>query len=277
MDASTDAPGASGKPRLIAFVHVQKTAGTSLKFILKNSFGVRHCDVNPVDPRKQTFGLDDLAFARSANPWLLSISGHEISEPTRHLAEAVMPFTMLRDPVPRMLSHFQHKVLTGRYPGDFGQFVSEPENRNFQVRKIAGGEDLEKAVRLLTEDYFFVGIAERFEASMRVLQALCPYRMNVRYRSKNVAADSVLRTAIESDAGLMAAAREANKLDRRLWEFVEGELFPRLAERAGVDPSNPVACARQAGFPWRFHVSRLYHRVAYRSLLKRERRRRGFS
>ena len=34
---------------IIALVHIRKTAGTSLKFVLKNSVGFSHCDVNAID------------------------------------------------------------------------------------------------------------------------------------------------------------------------------------------------------------------------------------
>jgi len=85
---------------VIAFVHIQKTAGTTTKFILRNSFGSRHSDVNPVDPtRDKPFESADLDFALTVIPGLRSISGHQIIEPTRHLAGRVMPYTMLRDPV----------------------------------------------------------------------------------------------------------------------------------------------------------------------------------
>jgi hypothetical protein len=263
--------------RIIAFVHIQKTAGTSLKFVIRNSLGVRHSDVNPVDPREKTFRSGDLAFARSANPHLESISGHELCEPTRHLDGEVAPYTMLREPIARMLSHFQHKVATGRHPNDFPRFLEDPENHNFQVRKIAGGEDLTKAIRLLEEAYFFVGLAERFDASLMVLQALCPFALDTRYRQRNVATDNRLRRRVEADPGLMAAAETANRLDRQLWEYVDEALFPGLLAQSGADASRPVHAWPRGRPPWRYHTSRLYHRAVYRTRLKRERRRRGFA
>lgn len=261
--------------RPIAFVHIQKTAGTSLKFVLRNSFGIRHCDVNPLDPGQTFLGTGDLAFARSVTPGLMSISSHEIVEPTRYLGNAVLPYTILRDPVSRMLSHFQHKVATGRHDGDFRRFLEDEDNHNFQVRKIAGDEDLDKARRLLREQYFFAGLAERFDASLRVLQALCPYPLDIRYRLRNVAGDNRLRAAIESDDRLMEAAEAANRLDRQLWTYVDETLFPGLVERSGVDVARPVSGFPRMRLAWRFHLGRLYHRLYYRKRLKRERRRLG--
>lgn len=273
----TGGPVEYGSRPVIAFVHIQKTAGTSLKFVIRNSLGVRHSDVNPLDPAEKIFRSSDLQFARSANPYLLSISGHEISEPTRHLCGEVMPYTMLRDPAERMLSHYQHKVATGRHPEDFRLFLEDPENHNFQVRKIAGGEDLQKAIRLLEQDYFFVGLAERFDASLIVLRGLSPFMLDIRYRARNVATDNSIRCRVESDSRLMEAVESANQLDRQLWDYVDQNLFPRLVRRSGADESDAIPPWPGLRPPWRFHASRLYHRAFYRTRLKQERRRRGFA
>jgi hypothetical protein len=260
---------------LIAFVHIQKAAGTSLKFILKNSLGVRHSDVNPVTPPyDRPFDMDDLAFVRSTNPWLCSISGHEIIEPTRHLGAAARPFTMLRDPVSRSMSHYQDKVARGGRNITFEQFVSDPANRNFQVRKIAGGEDLAKAVRLLRERYFFVGLAERFAESVRTLRNLCPYPLDIRCRPQNVAVDRSISEALASDPDAMERLRESNRLDQQLWDHVADQLLPELAERAGGSRGAALPSLGRGSVPWRFHVSRVYHKLVYRPLLKRERGRR---
>lgn len=275
-DPDTTAPGAPPEKPTIAFVHIQKAAGTTLKFILKNSLGIRHLDVNPLDPPyDRPFNRDDLAFALSVNPRLCSISSHELIDPTRHLGGAVLPFTMLRDPVRRSLSHYQDKVVRGRRDLSFDNFIDDPANRNFQVRKIAGQEDLQAAMALLRDRYFFVGLAERFPESVRVLEALCPYPLDIRCRPQNVAGDRAISEALLSDPGQLRRLQEANRLDQRLWDFVCRELLPVLADRAGTRgiPSLPRLPA--AIPPWRFHASRAYHRLVYRPLLKRERRRRA--
>lgn len=269
MDAENQRP-------LIAFVHIQKAAGTSLKFILKNSLGVGHSDVNPVTPPfDRPFDRSDLAFAASTNPWLCSISGHEIIEPSRHLGKAARPFTMLRDPIARSVSHYQDKIVRGRQDLSFEQFVSDPDNHNFQVKKIAGREDLATARQLLREQFFFVGLAERFVDSMRVLRALSPYPLDIRCRPRNVAPTTRIAESLRSDPEAVARLGEANRLDQKLWDFVADELFPELAQRAGVSETGPLPALSPAAFPWRYHASRLYHRLVYRPLLKRERRRRG--
>jgi hypothetical protein len=263
-----------GRP-VVAFVHIQKTAGTSMKFILKHSFGLSHCDVNPLNPAPGSpFARADLDFVRRVYPGLRSISGHEIVEPTRHLGDAVMPYTMLRDPVARMISHFQDKNVRGRAALALDDFLADPAQHDFQVRKIAGGPDLEKAKRLLEARYFFVGLTERFAASLRLFAAVCPYPVDLRYRRQNKAGDDRISRRLRDDEDAMARIRAANRLDEALYDYVAKTLLPaRLATAGGAD-ERPLPSYERTLPPLRFVLSRVYHRGVYRTALKRARRRR---
>ena len=264
---------ADGRP-VVAFVHIQKTAGTSMKFILKHSFGLGHCDVNPLDPAPGTpFARTDLHFVRKVYPRLRSISGHEIIEPTRHLGDQVMPYTMLRDPVARMISHFQDKNVRGRAGLALDEFLDDPDQHDFQVRKIAGEADLEKAKTLLEERYFFVGLTEQFASSLRLFAAACPYPVDLRYQRQNKAGDDSISRRLRADDDAMARIRAANRLDLALYDYVADTLLPaRLAAAGGADET-PLPSYDGSLPPLRFVLSRAYHRGVYRTALKRARRR----
>ena len=268
------ARGDEALPPIVAFVHIQKTAGTSMKFILKNSFGSGHCDVNAVDSTAGApFGQEDLKFVRRICPWLRSVSGHEIIEPTRHLGERVMPYTMLRDPVARMISHFQDKKVRGHKPIELDDFLRDTDNHNFQVRKIAGEPDLQKACDLLAQRYFFVGLTERFDLSMKVFQSLFPYPVNRRYRVQHIAKDNRIRQGIESNPESIERMVEANQLDAGLYSFVDKQLFPALIEKAGLSDMDVLPTVAEIRSPAvKYIASRVFHKLVYRTLLKRERR-----
>ena len=277
MGASSGMDENSRRDPIIAFVHIQKTAGTTAKFILRNSFGLGHSDVNPVDPSPdKPFDTDDLDFALTVVPGLRSISGHQIIEPTRYLANRVMPYTMLRDPVRRTISHFQDRQVTERQVQSIDAYLDEPENHDFQVRRIAGEADLEKAKSLLRDAYFFVGLTERFDLSLRVFQARCPYPIDLRCRLKNVAGNRDIATRLASDAGTVDRIRAANLLDAALYAYVENELLPAQIAATGIVSETSLPAYPRWRLPVRFHVSRAHHRLVYRRRLKRERRRRGF-
>jgi hypothetical protein len=257
---------------LVAFVHIQKTAGTSVKFILKHSFGLTHCDVNPIDPAPgRIFAAPDLALVRRVYPKLRSISGHEIVEPTRHLGAAVTPFTMLREPVARMISHFQDKQIRGRADLEIDDFLDDPAQHDFQVRKIAGAPDLDKAKALLTERYFFVGLTERFAESMRLFARVCPYPIDLRSRRQNCARDDRIGRRLRGNRVLLERIREANRLDAALHRYVEERLLPERLAAGGIDDS-PLPLWSAGRPPLRFVLSRAYHRGVYRTMLKRARR-----
>ena len=48
---------------ILGFVHIPKTAGTTVKFILRNSTYFRHCDIQPL-VRKNLFTDDDFKFLK---------------------------------------------------------------------------------------------------------------------------------------------------------------------------------------------------------------------
>jgi len=253
----------------MAFVHIQKTAGTSLITILRNSFGIGHLEVRTLDrSAAAVFGAADLAVVLRVSPWVKSICGHEIIEPTAHLPDRFLPYTILREPVARTLSHFEDKQRRGREPPGLEDFLADPENHNFQVRKIAGGEDLEKAKRLLAEAYLFVGVQERFDESVRALAALAPWRMDLRYLPSNVFESRELRDRLRKDPEVMARFRDINGLDTELHEWVSRELYPAFLARAGNPPAEPLPTLAAGRRTLKYTASRFWQRSAYRYALK---------
>lgn len=179
---------------MIAFAHINKTGGTTMKFILRNSFGVHHCDVK-TQHDDGTFRDEELQFARWVFPGLRSIAGHHLRHPSTALSGDIDFLTVLREPVMRFASHFQQNsrrtgrtgrwwkaggATSPRHPLTLEQFVQK--SSNLQVRCIVGAADVERAKKELQSRYFFVGLTERFDESVRVLEKLCPYPLDPRYR-----------------------------------------------------------------------------------------------
>ncbi len=68
-------------PLMLVFVHINKTAGSTVRYILRSSYGPRHCDVEPWRARwdEQPFSAADLRRVRRFYPQLASIAGHRIT------------------------------------------------------------------------------------------------------------------------------------------------------------------------------------------------------
>nr|MDA3792890.1 sulfotransferase family 2 domain-containing protein [Elusimicrobiota bacterium] len=197
---------------MIVFVHNNKTAGTTLKFILRNSFGIHHCD--SAKSKTKPFLQKDLRFAKKVFFGINSIAGHNLVEPTKHLTDPDLDFiTILRDPVKRCASHYQDKVARGRINEPFESWIKNKRFRNVMVNRIAGGPDPDKAYELLKNRYLLVGLTEKFNEFLRMLGIVSPYKINIKYKKKLVNSDNSVKRKILSDKKNLKVLKEGNELD----------------------------------------------------------------
>jgi hypothetical protein len=139
---------------------------------------------------------------------------------------------------------------------------------NLHVKLMAGGRDLDKA-KFFLEKCNFVGLTEKFDFSLRLLEKLSPCRLNLNYRRKQVAPDNSIRKQLESDPRIVDMTREFNKLDLELYSFAVREVFPKMCEKAGVYPSTTVLSYEdtRSEKPFRYRFGRFYNRI-FRQLTK---------
>jgi hypothetical protein len=224
--------------RMIVCLHIPKTGGTSFNFILENNFGIRNCHTNQND--RSTFTQADFDFARKCYPTLRSIVGHNLVDPMQLSVEEPFYMTILREPVARVISHYQYSVQRGNNKKTFEETLRASENlENLQVKIIAGARDLDKAKRFL-ERCAFVGLTEKFDLSLRVLERLSPWPLKLGYQRRVVAESNTLKDTLKRDERMLDLAREYNKLDLALYQFAVDEIFPRLCEKARVNPAEKV-------------------------------------
>lgn len=256
---------------MLGFVHIQKTAGTSVKFMLRNSTYLRHCDIMP----KERYGIvsdEDIKLAKRVFFFgLNTISGHDLKNPTDNISEPIQYFTFIRDPLQRCASHYQHIKRSRIRIGEdisFEEFIQDEEKRDFQVRKIAGGPDLEKAKDALKEKFFFVGLTERFAESMVVFQHLCPYKINLKYTRLHVAKDNTAKKEVLEDPATRRLLEESNALDVELYEFVRDVIYPAQLEKAGLgDITVHEKDFEPDSYPLRYKLTRGYNNAIYKSLI----------
>jgi hypothetical protein len=253
---------------MIAFVHIQKSAGTTLKFVLRNSLGLAHCDVQP-SASDRIFRDPDLALAKRVYPWLKSISGHSLIYPTHHLSEKIDYFTFFREPLQRCASHYQYHLQVMDRHAKFEDWINDPAWQDFQVKKIAGEANVQKAIDILEKQFFFVGLTESFGESLQVFKALAPYRIDPRYASKNVASNNEIKNAVLKDERKHEMLAQHNQLDQQLLAYVKEHLYPGLREKALAKGATLDVPTDAPMFPWRFHMGRIYYKGVYRQAQKR--------
>ena len=203
------------RDRLFCFTHVPKSGGTTLDVILRRHFGLRHMDVLP--RRGWLYTYQDLVADLRLNPFAQSLSGHWIRPfiDYREYAERLLWYTVLRDPVMRYLSHFQHHIEKLGASRSFEDWLGDSIQHNWQTQHLAGEQDVEAAKQILATRFRFVGLLERFVESLLLLQhQLGLEDLPIAYgRPRNPARSSDTRERLRDDRrrsrGLRAVPPEA--------------------------------------------------------------------
>jgi hypothetical protein len=238
---------------MLAFAHIQKTAGSTLTWILRRTYGVRHMDVEPwrpfAGPRyyETTYSAEDHVQVQRGLPRLESVAGHHV-KPHSDL-DRVRPdvryVTFLREPLARTASHYQHMVQKMGYTRSCDDWLSAERFQDLQTRHIAGRPDVDEALRVLRERCILVGLQERFDESLVLLRdRVADPRLDVRYRSENVARDPALSRSLLEDPASRAVLEDANRLDVELYARVRDEIFAGQVREAGPGFAGAVEAFR---------------------------------
>jgi hypothetical protein len=231
---------------MYAFIHVEKTGGSTLLTILRRSFGTRHCDVRvPMNRRPATYRdirpcveADDLRRVRRLYRNLRGIAGHNV-KPYSNLRLACSElryFTFMRNPKSRFLSHFLNRSLCHTREA-FDEWISAEWLHNWQTKMIAGEPRAEKAIELICEHIGFVGLTERFDESVVMLgQWLAEpgfrgdYRrvnqLTQKRRPRDIIREKSDMSYLESD-DVRARIAEVNAEDQKVYDFVTANIYPR--------------------------------------------------
>jgi len=251
---------------LTVFIHIPKTAGTTLNDVLRTNFP-------PGTVR--SFGNVFAGAGRvSVGPvWRLQQSGHVMTR-SIHLLGGHIPYgvheflpadsryiTFLRDPIERTLSHYYRLMSMHRsspFPGLTGEPTLEQmlEEREFlydnlQTRMLSGlaepfddvtDEMLEQAKENLDTGFAAFGLTDRFDESLVLLKHRLGLR-SVMYVSKRLTTTRP-RTA-ESKAELTPVAERFNAYDIELYRWAAKRFDETIAQQ-GTDFAVDLAALKAA-------------------------------
>lgn len=216
---------------MLVFIHINKTAGRTVRYILRSSFGLRHCEVEPwhaqwTDP---PFSSADLQRLRWLYPKLESIAGHRIKGYVNleYDGTEFRYFTFMRDPLKTCASRFQYNVdYRGKKELVFEEWIENDWTRNQQTKMIAGVPDVNEAIRIIQKKNIFVGLTEQFDESMLLLKSLVENRLKISYKRVNVARSNALAESLLSNERTRQILTEANQADLELYDFVKHNILP---------------------------------------------------
>jgi hypothetical protein len=243
---------------LWVFVHVPKTAGSSLRGelaqVLKPEANI-FVDYN--DPSKTYMESLDAAVAafirRNATARHRFASGHIFAQHVESIAAAAPPtrrITMLRQPVKRVISDYRYqgspmhpgnREFRDRFPS-FMDYLKQDEECNKATRYLVPYEifrrgDAKACTDYIVEKFDFVGLQEMYPLAFRLLFALIGERrfptLRVRVNEGGEDAD------LASDPAIIAEAEKRNELDMavhrallELWKPVRDPALEYLSRLA---------------------------------------------
>ncbi|HEY6074485.1 MAG TPA: hypothetical protein VIV15_14120 [Anaerolineales bacterium] len=224
---------------MLVFIHINKTAGSTVRYILRSTFGMNHCEVEPWHSRwgEPPFSSHDLQRLRKLYPHLESIAGHRVTGYVnlRENGTKFNYFTILRDPVRTCASRFQYNIqYRGKKDLVFEEWIQQDWTRNSQTRLIAGTADVDKAIRTIKEKGIFVALTERFDESMLLLKELVEPRLNISYQPVNKAASNTIAQELLANTNTHQMLVEANRLDQQLYDYAKREIYPAYQREYGV-------------------------------------------
>jgi hypothetical protein len=223
---------------LVLFTHVQKAGGTTIEAVMRRNLGIRHMIVDP--PLGWIYQERDLRVDLRLNPFTRSLCSHWL-RPFVHfgaLEARLVWYTILRNPIDRYLSHYQHHVEQMGSTQCFEDWLREPIQKNWQTQLLAGEQDLLAARQILASRYRCVALLERFDESLLMIRdRLGLGCLDLRYgRPRNVARSNSLKQMIQEKLEKHRdQVMENNRLDLELYDFAAREVFPRQIREYGED------------------------------------------
>jgi hypothetical protein len=258
---------------VLAFVHIQKTAGQTVRSLLRRHFGPRHCDIYR---QYESVELDDAVWRwiRRCYPKLESIGGHSVvPRGTFDRIDGIRYFTFLRDPSSRALSHYQFLVKRGTVRTSFADWARDNFDR--QTRTLAGAADADRAIEVLETKIGFCGLMELFDRSLVMWRRWLDLPgFDIRYRPVNVARSNEIRDRVLADPGNVVLLEEMNQLDQRVYEHFRNVIFPRQETEYGETLDADLAAFEANRTPRRElsvrgYVGRLKRNLVFRPGFKR--------
>lgn len=270
---------------LLAFVHIEKAAGTTLIHQLRLNFFLRHCDVAPLSiESNKIFRAEDMRVFLKINPAVMSIAGHAV-QPISDL-ETLVPniryITILRDPIKRFVSQYQYWVEKLDRNLSFEEFLNHEDAINWQTKKMAGCEDINLAKSVLSNKFFLVGIVEEFDEFLILLtKKLKPFKFRPGYKLQNVGGKtSLIRKDMSNYLDKYSdMIFQRNALDLELYEYVKNTIIPQEKVAYGSGLEHDVDMFRQAskGYFLNFlrYIEYLYRKAYIHPIVANIRRQHG--
>ena len=236
----------------IIFLHIPKTAGTTLNQVLQQQYPLG--EIYFLGANAQASIAEYKMMDNAPKAAFRVVSGHTAYGFHEFVPDTATYFTLLRDPVERVVSfyhyvknseqHYLNRTVVDEFSG-IGAFVSSGITKmvdNGQTRLLSGAwlepdfghmeiEHYEQARANLDRDFTVVGLTEEFDSSLLLLQQAFGWQ-HINYVSRNVG-------EVERRQRLLAPEEKVvleqfNRYDIALYAYAQ-RLFERQVTQLGPD------------------------------------------
>ena len=218
----------------LIFIHLPKTAGTSLRRTIQKNYRSRELffvyNRNPkFHPMDELWGFDPEDFEKYK-----IIMGHF------PFSRKLFPFedrrfiTLVRDPVQRAVSYYRHVMGRDEWRGreislhEYMETSDDIQFQNHQVRLLSGmkrnpitDRHLEKAIENIEKYFLYAGTSERFTHAVDHLYTLLDWKKKKIFR-ENVSSEKLCLPPCSEDD--LDRLKELNQYDIKLHEWVSNRL-----------------------------------------------------
>lgn len=227
------------------FLHIPKTAGTTLNEILKQQYGKKA--MHWVTGAKQFESVGEMEQVRDGSIRLFN--GHMCFGLHKFLPGEATYITFLRHPVDRAISLYYHIARNPKHPQyetirdcdlslkDYIESdMSTGDAKNFQTRILYGLSDekptndremLDIVKRNLRKYYAVVGLSERFEDSVTLMTQALGWSFPL-WVDQNISKNRPSKA--EESHDVRSLVESVNELDMELYEYASQLLEERIAE-----------------------------------------------
>lgn len=272
---------------MFIFLHIQKTAGTTLRYLINGNFP----DSETLLVKLMTQDHWDSFLKNKPKNFshLKLIYGHMKFGIHEHIPGDCRYFTMLRDPVARVISHHRFLLSESALPPgrktleEYVRWLSENNMDNHQTRVLAGSwldnaasvpsspEMMESARKNLDEHFILTGIQERFTESIALLNVLMGWE-NKSFVTRNVTSNKGISypEIFEEESELKSLIKKNNEYDCELYDYARSN-FDKLIEKRQAEVNKAISeLNAQNSMKHRF-IQRAYNLVESGSQLMKDR------
>ena len=236
---------------VLFFLHIPKTAGTTLRNVLYRQYPKQ--SIFTIDYRNWPIkAINELTDMNSSEKEELSlVMGHMEYGWHAHFPNSAFTYmTMLREPVERIISHYYYERIKGRPFYDLANkyslseyllYSNVNEIDNGLVRFLSGRLNttfgncdrimLEEAKENISRSNFILGLTEYFDESLIFYGDRLNWRKKLFYTRKNTNKDKSHRIDEES----INVIRETNKYDVELYAYAKRVFLERISEIPNFD------------------------------------------